>query len=81
MTVVFLAVTIVGIILLCFGLLTLVLADNKNQRKVRRENLIGNLLATASAPYSWVSRAIFWASITSPATIGPSGRKHQPTEG
>jgi hypothetical protein len=39
------------------------------------------LFATASAPRSSVSRAIFWASMTSPATRGSRGTKHQPLLG
>ena len=38
------------VILLCSGLLKLAQSRRNNQRK--RENLIGHLLATASAPYS-----------------------------
>jgi hypothetical protein len=52
MTAVLLAVTIVGIILLNSGVVTSAQSRCKNQRKVRWESLIGNLLATASAPYS-----------------------------
>ena len=39
-----------------------------------------NGLATMRAARSLVSNAIFWgASITSPGTKDPAGRKHQPT--
>lgn len=37
--------------------------------------------ATARAPNSSVSRAIFWANMTSPATSSPLGTKHQPARG
>ena len=40
-----------------------------------------NLFATANAPDSFVSKAIFWASMMSPATRRPAGTKHQPTLG
>jgi hypothetical protein len=48
----FLVVSIIGIILLCSGVLTNAPSRHKNQRTVRRENRIANLLATASALYS-----------------------------
>jgi hypothetical protein len=41
----------------------------------------GSLFATASVAYSLVSRAIFWASITSPGTKYPRGTTHQPVRG
>ena len=42
---------------------------------------IRNCRATAKAPRSSVSSAIFCASITSPGTRLPSGTKHQPLRG
>src|SRR5262249_20273402 len=43
--------------------------------------LAQNGSATFIAPSSSVSRAIFWASITSPAGRNPFGAKHQPRKG
>jgi hypothetical protein len=40
---------------------------------IRHGQCASDRLATASAPCSLVSRAIFWVSITSPATREPSG--------
>jgi hypothetical protein len=42
------------------------------------DHLGANFLATANAPCSLVSRAIFCASMTSPATRQSLGTKHQP---
>src|SRR6266568_401788 len=49
---------------------------------VGSSNYLGiKLFAAASAPHSSVSRAIFWASMTSPATRRSLGTKHQPVLG
>jgi hypothetical protein len=45
------------------------------------DHLVAKCLATANAPRSLVSRAIFCASITSPATRQSLGTKHQPAIG
>jgi|ERR1700722_10709007 hypothetical protein len=44
-------------------------------------DLTGKFFATANAPRSSVSKAIFWANMTSPATKLSLGTKHQPALG
>src|SRR5260221_6178171 len=54
----------------------------RRQAALNRVKYLGvNSFATANAPRSSVSRAIFWASMTSPATRETSGTKHQPARG
>jgi hypothetical protein len=49
--------------------------------KYAAERPFADRFATANAARSSVSKAIFWASITSPATRCPDGTKHQPMIG
>ncbi len=54
------------------------IVDGAGVNQIYVRSPTGNRLATANAARSFVSKAIFCASMMSPATRGPDGTKHQP---